>query len=107
LTRFWVHAQVRLCDVHFIPIAVARSGDPDAGAVLVRLLRGEGKSLLLRRQFDLDGNAQWIAAGEGSPMDDETARAQIEREVSRDPDVWVLEVDDPKERYWPDRPIEG
>ena len=104
-TAIWVQAQVRLCDRHFIPIAVAKRGDADAGAVLLRLLRSNGKSLILRRQFGLGGTSQWAAAG-GGELDPEAADDLLARERKRDPDLWIVEVDDPKGRYWPDRPFE-
>ena len=104
-TSIWVQAQVRLCDQRFIPIVVAKRGDPDAGAVLLRLLRGGGKSLILRRQFGLDGPAKWVAAG-GSELDPEAADDLLTRERKRDPDLWIVEVDDPKGRYWPDKAFE-
>ncbi|MSO54651.1 MAG: DUF1491 family protein [Rhodospirillales bacterium] len=102
-THIWVQAQVRLLDVHSIPVAVTKRGDPDAGAVLMRLLRPERKCLLVRRHTRPDGSSGWMAAGGGGAMDDAAADAQIAREIWRDPDLWVIEVDDPKERYWPDR----
>ena len=105
-TRIWVQAQVRLCDIHFIPMVVAKRGDPDAGTVLVRLLREDGMCLLLRRQFDLDGEAEWVAVPDGQAIENEAAQERIAREIKRDPDLWVVEVDDPKARYWPDKPIE-
>ena len=106
LTRIWVQAQVRLCDINFIPMVVVKSGDPDAGAVMVRLLREAGMSLLLRRHFDLDGKAEWVAVPDGQAIENEAAQERIDREIKRDPDLWVIEVDDPKARYWPDRPID-
>ena len=38
-TALWVQAQVRRCDLELIPVVVARRGDPDAGSVLLKLLR--------------------------------------------------------------------
>jgi hypothetical protein len=105
----WVTAQVRLCDAHFIPMVVARRGDPDAGAILVRLVRGLRSNLLLARHTQPDGSIGWMSVGgdDDAPIDDETADAYIARQVDRDPDLWVLDVDDPQERYWPDAPIES
>jgi hypothetical protein len=97
---------VRLCDRQFIPIAVTRRGDPDAGSVIVRLLRGRNENLVLRRQSQLDGNAAWVAVLGGETVDDTAASAYQTREIDRDRDLWVIEVDDPKGRYWPDKPIE-
>lgn len=105
-TRIWVQAQIRLCDLNLIPVAVVRRGDPDAGAVLLRLLQGERKSLLLRRQTQSDGSSAWMAAAGGDALDDAAADAHVVRELKRDPDLWVVEIDDPKRRYWPDRPIQ-
>ena len=105
-TRVWVQAQVRLCDINFIPLIIARRGDPDAGAVILRLLRDGRRNLLLRRHTGMDGAAVWgVVAGQDMAGDEE-ADAHIEREISRDPDIWIIVVDDPKARYWPDRPIE-
>lgn len=106
-TRVWVQAQVKLCDLNFIPMVVAQRGDPDAGSVIVRLTRTMGRCLLLRRHTGLDGESVWGVVGGEDIIDDQEANAHIERERARDPDVWVLEVDDPKERYWPDQPIEN
>lgn len=107
LTRIWVQAQTRLCDRYFIQMVVARRGDPDAGAVVVRLLRAAGSSLLLRRQTKLDGASEWVAVPGGGEIDNQTADAYLAREIDRDRDLWVLEVDDPKGRYWPDAPIDS
>lgn len=104
-TRIWVQAQVRLCDLNLIPVAVVRRGDPDAGAVLLRLLLGERRSLLLRRHTLADGASAWMAAAGGEALDDAAADAHVARELGRDPDLWVVEVDDPQRRYWPDRAI--
>ena len=40
-TGLWVSAQVRLCDIAFIPATIVRRGDPDAGTVLLKLNRFE------------------------------------------------------------------
>ena len=106
-TSLWVQAQVRFCDRNFIPVAVVRKGDPDAGAVTLRLLRGPGKNLLLKRQLQMDGSSAWAAGAGGEPVDDATAEAQLSREIGRDPDLWIIEVEDPKGLYWPDAPIAG
>ena len=103
--HIWVQAQVRLCDMHFIPVVIARRGDADAGAVVIRLLRGVQKSVLVRRGTQPDGSEGWITVAGGGEIDDAAADAYVTREVKRDADVWVIEVDDPKGRYWPDAPI--
>ncbi len=106
LTRVWVQAQIRLCDRHFIQMMVVRRGDPDAGAVIVRLLGEAGSNLLLRRRTSLEGVAEWAAVpGEGE-VDNQAAEDYLAREIERDRDLWILEVDDPKGRYRPDTPIE-
>lgn len=38
-SEIWVKAQLRLCDIAFLPCVVARRGDADAGQVLVKVNR--------------------------------------------------------------------
>jgi hypothetical protein len=101
-TSIWVQAQIRLCDIRFIPIAIVNRGDNDAGAVLLRLLRGRDVNFLLRRHTQLDGNAEWVVVPGGEPVDDETADAHFARERERDPDLWIVEIEDFGEKYWPE-----
>ena len=108
-TRIWVQVQIRLCDQQSIPVAITRKGDPQAGAVVVRIVRGRDLNLLLRRHTLPDGASGWMpVAGARSTDDnitDASAAAYLEKEAARDPDLWVIEIEDLKGRYWPDRPI--
>jgi hypothetical protein len=97
---------VRLCDRQFIPIAVTRRGDPDAGSVIIRLLRGRNENLVLQRQSLFGGSVAWMAVLGGVAVDDAAASAYQAREIDRDRDLWVIEVDDPKGRYWPEKSFE-
>ena len=106
-TELWVQAQVRICDLQFLPIVVRRRGDPDAGAILLRLLRDRGQSLLLKRIAGSGGMPAWMAVGGTGAIDEPAAEAYIAREAGRDDDLWVVEIDDPKERYVLDGRIES
>lgn len=104
-TGLWVSAQIRMCDRDFIPAVVARRGDADAGQVLIRRdLRG-GMCEIYARTSTLDGGPAWRRASGSEPIDAEAARALIDREVGFDPDLWVLDIDDPDGRYELDAPV--
>jgi hypothetical protein len=120
-TDLWVQAQVRLCDLQFIPIAVTQRGDPDAGSILLKLLHKDGLCLLLRRSTTFEGEQGWaIAAGGGAAgsgvaggrvtetreVSEDTADGYIERESARDRDLWVVEIEDYDGRYEIDGPVE-
>lgn len=105
-TALWVQVQVRLCDRDVIPIAVSRKGDPDAGSILLKLARREKRCLVLRRITTLDGDMGWmVVAGDGEVPEDE-AQAYVEREMERDRDLWIIEIEDPEGRYELDGPVE-
>jgi hypothetical protein len=104
-TELWVHAQIRLCDLAVLPMVVRRRGDPDAGAVLLRLLRARNSSLLLKRSTTTGGALAWMIVAGTAEVNDDTAKAYIAREVKRDDDLWVIEVEDPHARYETDGPL--
>ena len=41
-TDLWIRAQIRLCDIKFIPAVIARRGDSDAGLVMIKRNRLDG-----------------------------------------------------------------
>ena len=102
-TEIWIGAHVRRCTVDGIGATVVRRGDPVGGAVLVKLyLAGQG-CRVMTRMTGPDGEPAWMGALGGGLVPEADADAYIARQVGRDPDLWVLEVDDPKGRH----PFEG
>lgn len=104
-TALWVQAQVRLCDIRLQGIAVTHRGDPDAGSILLKLLRPQGKCQLLRRVTADDGVQAWMIVGGASELEEEDARAYTERELKWDRDLWVVEIEDYDGRYELDGPL--
>lgn len=101
-TSFWVQTQLRVCDLAAIPFVVLKRGDADAGAVLLRIDKGMKGILVLAREYAADGKRQWRPALGDGPVQGEEADAYIARQTARDPDLWVIDVDDPAGRYKPD-----
>ena len=104
-TSIWVQAQIRLCDLQAIPIAVLKKGDPDAGTVILKLARQNRTCEILNQVRDMDGTMKWMRASGLEPVPESDAEPLIERQTKRDPDVWVIEIDDPQGRYEMDAPI--
>lgn len=94
-TKLWIDAGLALCSGRGIPAVRRFKGDPDTGLALIKIDRLDGSCRLLGQQRDLDGHLVWVDAipNEATPnvLD---AEAYIERARSRDPDLWVIEVED-------------
>lgn len=98
----WVQAQLRLCDRATIPFIVERRGDPDAGAILIKLDRGAGNFLVLARGYDKDGRRIWVRATGDTPVSEADADAYLKRQTEFDPDIWILAIEDTQGCYQPD-----
>ena len=84
---------------------VVHRGDGDAGAVLLKINRlGDGCEVLTRFR-GLDGEPGWLRGTGPDPVDEGEADDYVQRQMDRDPDVWVIEIEDPKDRYRLDGPI--
>ena len=90
--EFWVQAYLRRLQLADIPAYVIARGDATAGAVLVKLATLDGRAQAFERSFDLmTGDRRWIVLAEG---DEQAVDAVIGRSRSRDPDLWVIEIED-------------
>jgi len=98
-TGLWVSAQIRLCDRAFIPAAVVRRGDPDVGTVLLKINRFEVGVTVFTQTSTLDDEPSWSRGTGPTPVTEAEADAYIARQVARDPDLWVLEIEDRKGEY--------
>jgi len=98
-TGMWVQAQIRICDINCIPIMVRHKGDADAGAILLKLDQGKAGCSMLSQVRDVDGSLGWMYGGGGTLIDQSQAEVYIKRQIDRDPDLWVIEIEDMQGRY--------
>jgi hypothetical protein len=87
-------AHIRQCSAQGIMATVVKRGDDWGGAVVIKLnLLGPGFRVLTQSR-DIDGNIAWLQAKDGAVLNETEADEYIARQTSRDPDLWVLEIED-------------
>ena len=104
-TDIWVSALIRRAELSGAFGVVARKGDPRAGAVLVKILNTtESTARLYAEATRLDGERFWMQPA----LTDQEADLDryIERAVSRDPDIWVVDIEDHQGRHFLTEPVE-
>jgi hypothetical protein len=93
-TELWVQAHLRRCSVEATPAVLLRRGEPERGTVLLKLNQIEAGCRILSQARDLDGRLGWLTALGGKLVPEAEADAYIARAVERDPDLWVIEIED-------------
>ena len=90
----WVSMALRLADLAGRSGVVLRRGDADSGGVLC-VLRGREGLVALSQVRDSEGRPAWLRGSGAEPLDQAAIDAYVERQVGRDPDLWVLEFNAP------------
>ena len=98
-TSLWVQSQIRLCDQMFFPISITRKGDPDSGALILRLNKRNNFCQLFRRIISNQDFLDWMSVGGADMISFEDAAGYLEREITRDRDLWIIEIDDFANKY--------
>jgi len=101
-TELWVKAHVKRCSVEGVPVIVARRGDPHSGIVILKLNQLEAGCRVMSQMRDLEGKLGWLEALDGALIPEAEADAYIARQAERDPDLWVIEIEDREGRHWVD-----
>ncbi len=88
----WVSAYLTRLRLADIPAYVTAKGDAEAGAVVVKVALLDGTARAYERRSDLMSGARaWILLSEGPEVD---VDALVSRTKGRDPDLWVIELED-------------
>ena len=90
----WVSMALRLADMAGRSGVVLRRGDADSGGILC-VLRGREGLVVLSQVRDAEGRPAWLRGSGVAPVDQAAADAYIDRQLKRDPDLWVLEFETP------------
>jgi hypothetical protein len=105
-TDLWVQALIRRAHMAGGYATVVRRGDARAGAVLVKAFDTRARTARLYSEaFRGDGERVWMEplATTAEPDLD----AYVQRAVGRDPDLWVVEVEDTEGRHHLTEPVEA
>ena len=102
----WVSAYIRQLSGASIPVAVTRRGDPDAGAIFVKVNTLDGFAQVLRPAASglpgTDTDRRWSPALSGDRSEEAAADAYLQRQAGFDSDMWIVEVEDRRGRHFLD-----
>jgi hypothetical protein len=88
----WVSAYLTRLRLADIPAYVTARGDPEAGAVVVKVALLDGTARAYERRSDLmSGKRAWMLLAEGPEAE---VDGLLLRARGRDPDLWVIELED-------------
>jgi len=93
-TELYVQAHIRQCFAQGLIAMVLHKGDTWGGAILLKIeLLGPGCRLLSQTR-DEQGEIAWLQVKDGTIFSEPDAAVYIERQIKRDPDLWVVEIED-------------
>jgi hypothetical protein len=101
-TRLMVQGLVRRCYVADMPAVALRKGDEERGAVMLKVNRFAAGCIVWTQTRTMDGDPAWMRGTGPELVPEQTADAYVDRQVQRDPDLWVVEIEDRLGRFVPD-----
>lgn len=106
-TDFWVSALVRRANIGGAFAGITRKGDPDGGAVLVKVATLDGRARLYAPARAGEGDRIWLDLSAGVLGDAEAdVDAYARKRADTDPDLWVVEIEDKQGRHFLDEPVD-
>ncbi|MDH5723633.1 MAG: DUF1491 family protein [Alphaproteobacteria bacterium] len=101
--ELWIEAQLKQLNDRGAYYYIHQRGEKNSGIILLKLNGLTGKCRLLIQQRDFEGQLGWMNVMKEEYVEEMTADEYIKRSVLRDPDLWVIEIED-KEMH---NPFEG
>jgi hypothetical protein len=100
----FVRALIRRAEVAGASAFVIRKGNEEAGAIVLKLSKLDGKCLVLNQARDGNGALVW-ARPLGEWVEEVRAHTWFEKQIKADPDLWILEIEDREGRAFVDEQI--
>jgi hypothetical protein len=100
----FVRALIRRAEVNGASAFIVRTGAQDAGAVILKVSKLDGTVQVLNQTRDGTGALVW-AQPLGGWTSDARASEWCDRQVTFDPDLWIVEIEDREGRAFVDEEI--
>jgi hypothetical protein len=100
----FVRALTRRAEVAGASAFVVRMGSEEAGALILKVNKLDGTVLVLNQVRGAKGELSWAQAL-GGWTEEARASQWCDKQVSFDPDLWILEIEDREGRAFVDEPI--
>lgn len=104
-TSVWTAALIRRAELGGAAAFVARKGDPDAGDVLVKVARLDGLAALYAAALGGEGERVWLELTPPAGAPEREVDAMVEKRAARDPDLWLIEIEDKHARHFLTEPV--
>jgi hypothetical protein len=107
-SEIWVKAYIRRLYGDAVPAAVLRHGDDDAGAIFIKINTRDGMAQVLSPApgtdpDDMTGiDRRWSVVFPQGAVEETQADGFLTRQARFDPDIWVIELEDPKGHHYLD-----
>jgi hypothetical protein len=104
---FWVSAYIRRCAVEGAEALLRRRGAAEAGAIFVKVDRLDGQAALFgpapqTETAERGVERLWTRLHKDTWIEPAAAEDRLRRELSFDPDLWIVEVEDRPGRHFLD-----
>ena len=93
-TALWVEGHLHRMTAQGVPFYILNKGAHASGTILLKLNGRENGCILLQQQRDVNGVMGWLKLFKDKAVEESELDSYITRAVDRDPDVWVLEIED-------------
>ena len=106
-SAIWVAAYLRRCQSEGVFGAVRRRGAEEAGAVFVKVALLDGNAMLYvpapQTAYDDSQPVDRVfTASPPQPVEERSIEERLVKEISFDPDVWIVETEDKAGRHFLD-----
>lgn len=106
-SSIWVAGYLRRCQSAGVFGAVRRRGAEEAGAVFVKVALMDGKAMLFvpapQTAYDDSRPVERVfTQSPPQPVDEPIIETRLAKEISFDPDVWIVEIEDREGRHFLD-----
>jgi hypothetical protein len=104
-TELRVQAWLRRCAAQGLMATVVRKGDATAGALFIKINRFGRGCEVLSGIIDAEGRPSWLRGSGRAPVPERDADAYLDRQTTYDPDLWIVEIEDPQGRFEIGEPV--